>query len=289
MNLRNNSPMLTYILSTPRSGSTVLTALLEKRKGIVCMPESSFPQVLGVISTKERSDPRWLAALYIAGTFPPTPISLQEAEECMHGSDEEVLVNLGMALAKKISRPVEEVTNVVWKTTRTIGLHQGPLATGGKFVIIRRNPLNVFESQFRVSFGRGNRNPLRFAIFNESYQHAFKRIPKHRLYELHYDNLPDELNLLLNFLEVPDKGEWSDGRGAMDLVSEKCSWLTQITQKFENTDIIKRSRINKRSVFMFHVSMKLARPFRSLLGPVRAHFDGKSIESIRQRAHDLLN
>jgi len=280
--------MLTYILSTPRSGSTVLTTLLEKRKGVVCLPESSFPQILGSLTRSERTDPRWLAALYIAGTFPPTPITLDEAETCMGGSDEEILFRLGKMLAVKLGRPVDQVTEVVWKTTRTIGMHAGPLATGGKFVIIHRNPLNVFESQFRVSFGQGNRVPLRFAIFNESYQHAFHRIPGDRKFELNYDDLPGALVSLLEFLEVPDLGEWQDGQAAMSLVAERCSWLTQITGEFENTDAMKRDRLDPKMVNRVHTSMKLARPMRPFLGPIRSYFDARSASSIRDRAKQLL-
>jgi len=280
--------MLTYILSTPRSGSTVLTALLEKKKGIICMPESSFPQILGSLDQKERSNERWLAALYIAGTFPPTPITLDEAEACMGGNDEEILFALGKALATKLSRPADEVTEVVWKTTRTIGMHKGLLATKGKFVIIHRNPLNVFESQFRVSFGKGNRNPLRFAVFNESYQNAFNRIPQDRKYELKYDDLPGALDGLLDFLGVEDYGEWPDGKGAMDLVAERCSWLNQITSEFENTDSLKRDRLDTKTVNQVNTAMAFARPLRPLLGPIRSYFDGRSVSSIRSRAKTLL-
>lgn len=252
------------------------------------MPESSFPQIMGVISKKERSDPRWLAALYIACTFPPTPISLDEAEACMKGGDEEILFELGKALASKLSRPTDQVIEVVWKTTRTVGMHKGLLATKGKFVIIHRNPINVFESQFRVSFGKGNRNPLRFAIFNESYQNAFNRIPQDRKYEMNYDDLPDALEDLLEFLGVEDTGEWQDGKGAMDLVAERCSWLNQITSVFENTDALKRDRLDVNKVKQLEYAMAIARPLRPLLRPVRSYFDESSVTSIRERAKQLL-
>lgn len=124
---------LVYILSQPRSGSTVLTALLDKRKGVVCMPESSFPQVLGQISGKELGDRRWLAALYLGSTFPPTPLTLDDAERCMTGSEAEILCNLGKALASELGRNPDEVRHVVWKTTRMVGMHQGPVAAGGRF------------------------------------------------------------------------------------------------------------------------------------------------------------
>ena len=281
--------MLTYILSAPRSGSTVLTALLERKQGIVCMPESSFPQILGTLSRKERSDRRWLAALYIAGTFPPTPITIDEAEECMHGDNDEVLFSLGKALARRLERPVDLVTEVVWKTTRTIGMHTGPLATCGKFVVIHRHPMNVYESQFRVTFGEGNRIPLRYAIFMESYHNAFGRIPSHRKFDLHYDDLPGALDELLSFLEVPDAGDWQTGEAAMVVVAERCSWLTQITSEFQNTDVEKRARLDPKTVSRVQLAMKVARPFRPLLRPVRSYYDNSSARHIRQRANALLS
>jgi hypothetical protein len=279
--------MLTFILSAPRSGSTVLTALLEKKQGIVCMPESSFPQILGRLSRKERADRRWLAALYIAGTFPPTPITMDEAEECMHGNDDEILFNLGKVLARKLGRPVDQVIQVIWKTTRTIGMHAGPLATSGKFVVIHRNPLNVFESQFRVSFGKRNRIPLRYAIFMESYQNAFARLPRDRKFELSYDDLPTALTVLMSFIGVPDQGDWQDGQSAMAEVAERCSWLNQITSEFKNTDIEKRARLESRVVSQVEMAMTLARPVRALLQPIRYYFDHSSLRHIRQKAKIL--
>jgi hypothetical protein len=252
------------------------------------MPESSFPQVLGELSAKERSDPRWMAALYKGGTHAPTPITFEEAEACMNGSDEEILFGLGRKLAKHLGRAPSEVTEVIWKTTRTVGMQDGPLSTCGKFVVIHRNPQNVFESQFRVSFGEGNRNPLRYAIFNESYQRAFDRIPPGRKFELHYDDLPEALNGLLEFLGVPDLGKWQEGRSAMAAVAEHCSWLSQITDEFQNNDVEKRGRLPRETVARLKLAMQLTRPLRSFLGPVRAHFDNRSLALYRRQAAALL-
>jgi hypothetical protein len=80
-------PQLAYILSQPRSGSTVLTAILDKRKGVVCMPEASFPQVLGQISKKERMDRRWMADLHVGSTFTATALNLEDAEKCLDAFD----------------------------------------------------------------------------------------------------------------------------------------------------------------------------------------------------------
>ena len=61
----SNAVKLAFILSLPRSGSTVLSAMLDRKKGIVSPPESSFPQMLGTLTPEERADKRWLAALYL--------------------------------------------------------------------------------------------------------------------------------------------------------------------------------------------------------------------------------
>jgi hypothetical protein len=43
-----------------------------------------------------------------------------------------------------------QVKAVVWKTTRIVGRWKVFARAGGRFIVLRRNPLNVFESQFRV-------------------------------------------------------------------------------------------------------------------------------------------
>lgn len=284
----SSQPTLAYILSLPRSGSTVLSALLDKRKGIVSPPESSFPQVLGTITQKERADRRWLAGLYIGATFPPTPLSLDDAETCMVGSNEDILIALGRAVAVKLDRDPSLIHTIVWKTPRTVGMHRCPLETKGKFIILRRNPHNVFESQFRVEFGKNNRNPFRFAVFRESYEHAFSRLPPTQVFELQYDDLPGILPNLATFLGIEDQGEWEGGRSSLDLAAESCSWLSQVTQEFKNTDPEKRARLDPQQISKLELAMKLTRPLRPLMGPLRAYFDNQSMGPIRERARARL-
>lgn len=280
--------MLTFILSLPRSGSTVLTSLLDRRKGVVCPPESSFPQVLGEISRAERTDRRNLAAIYIASTFPGTPLSLEEATDCMEGSDKEILEAIGRKLAAKLGRDPDAVQSVVWKTTRTIGMNRAPLQTGGRFVVLRRHPHNVFESQFRVHFGKNNRAPWRFAGFRASYEHAFASLPKDRLFELGYDRIPDLLGELTSFIGIGNPEEWDSGSSSLEAVARDRPWLTEIMDTFENKDPEKRARIEPEKIVRLDRAIEAARMVTPLLGPIRRLADMRTLGHIRQRAKRLL-
>ena len=284
----NHTVKLAYILSLPRSGSTVLSAMLDRQKGIVSPPESSFPQILSVITAKERADKKWLSALYIGSTFVPTPLSLEDAEACMEGSDEEILISLGLAIAAKLNRDPALIRLIVWKTPRTVGMHKVPLSTSGKFVILRRNPHNVFESQFRVAFGENNRNPYRFAIFRESYEHAFARLPCDRVFELEYDSLPEILPALQSFLGVESAGEWEHYEASLDRAAKECAHMTTVTDAFENKDSQKRANLQPAQITALELAMKLARPLRPFLGPVRAYFDNCSMQNARRIAAERI-
>jgi len=281
--------MLAFILSTPRSGSTVLAAMLDRRRGIVSPPESSFPQVLGAIRAKERSDPRWLAALYFGSTFTPSPLSMDEAEACMKGSNQDILTALGLAVAAKFGRQPGDISAIVWKTPRTVGMHDGPLSTDGKFIILRRSPHNVFESQFRVGFGVNNRRPFRFAVFRESYENAFARLPDERILNVHYDELPGALDRITGFLGVADHGEWPEAGGSFDMAAQACDHMREVTSAFINRDPEKRARLDPHQVASLDRAMLLARPLRPFLRPVRFHFDRMSLNHIRSVAKACLH
>jgi len=282
------APSLCFILARPRSGSTVFSALLDKRVGIVSPPESSFPQVLGVVSDQERSNLRWMAALYIGATFPPTPLNLDDAEACMEGTNEEILIKLGLAVAKKLGRESEDIKGIVWKTPRTVGMHMGPLSTSGKFIILRRNSHNVFESQFRVGFGEANRNAYRFAVFSESYEHAFGRVPMERKMDVHYYDFPGVIPDVMRFIGVADQGERVGGISSLEEAAQNCDWLSEVTQEFKNNDPEKRKRLDPSQIASLDRALKIARPLRPFLGPVRAYFDQQSMAPIRERAEARL-
>jgi hypothetical protein len=277
-----------FILSLPRSGSTVLTSMLDSRKGLISPPESSFPQMLGLLTSKKDRDPKKLAALYHASTFPGTPLSLDDAEQCMHGGDEEILTSIALSLAEKAGRKAEDIRLVIWKTTRTISLNRGPLATNGRFVILRRHPHNVFESQFRVHFGLHNRQPLRFALFRQSYEWAFSRIPQNRKFELDYENIPDRMTSLLEFLQVEDHGFWEDGTSSLAHVAATRPWLSEILKEFRNDDAEKRARLDSGKTAALERALLYARLASPVMSLLRDHYDGQSVQHIRERAEELL-
>ena len=275
---------LAFILSLPRCGSTVLTAQLDRIEGVACAPESSFPQILGHLTHEERNDPQRLAALYLAATFTPTPLNTGEAAACMHGSDRDILISLGLAVAAKLQRDPDRVRTVVWKTPRTVGMLAAPLATGGRFIIIRRNLHNVFESQFRVSFGESNRNPVRFAVFRESYEHAVALIPAARKMEIEYDHLPGIIPEVASFIGIDETKEWAEGKSNLELAAATRPHMTEVTAVFQNRDAEKRARLDPAQVRALDRALALARPLRPFLGPVRSFFDRQSLGHIRQRA-----
>jgi hypothetical protein len=281
--------MLAFIVSLPRSGSTVLTSLLDQTKGVVCHPESSFPQVYGELSDKQRQDPQVLAAYYLGSTFAGTPLSLAEATECMQGSLDDILHALGYRLAEKLGRPVAEVHTIVWKTTRTVGMNDAPLATNGRFVVLRRHPHNVYESQFRVGFGRSNRNPLRFALFRESYETAFSRIPRSRRVDIDYDDLPGVIADLLSFLGIEGSQVWDSGVSSLEAVARDRPWLSEINDQFLNKDPEKRARLARSQTLVLDTGRAMARAVRPLVARMRRHYDLASLRTIAGRAETAMS
>lgn len=281
---RTDRIKMIYILSLPRSGSSVLSALLDRQKGLVAVPESAFPQILGTLSPAERKDRRWLAALYLGAAMSPTPLNLDEAEECMIGDDQEMLARIGLAVARKMGRDPSEIQGVVWKTPKVTAALDGPLATNGVFVVLRRNPHNVFESQFRFHFGANNRRPLRFAIFRESYESGFDRIPGSLKIDVEYDALPGAIDSILEFAGLENAGTWENHVSTLARASEQCYWLKGIDSQFVNRDAEKRGNLEPAQVRNLDRALKLARALRGLLLPIRHHFDRVSVGHIRTRA-----
>lgn len=277
-----------FILSQPRSGSTVLTAMLDRRRGMLSMPESSFPQVLGYLTAEERRDPRLLAAIYIGSTFVPTPLTFDEIVACMSGDDRSVLDQLALATAAKVGRNSADVGFAAWKTVRTIGMHRVIEALDAKVVVLRRHPHNVFESQFRFSYGVRNRRPLRYAFFHHSYEKAFSTLRvSHRL-EVAYDDLPGALSILTDFIGLPDQGMWPDDSSHFAQVVDQCSWLSEITKEFQNRDPEKRAKLNPAMIRRLDFCLAATCALRPLMGPVRGYFDRRSLGHVREIAARVI-
>jgi hypothetical protein len=277
-----------FIISEPRSGSTVLTAMLDRRRGMLSMPESSFPQVLGYLTAEERNDPRRLAAIYLGSTFVPTPLAFEEIVSCMSDDDREVLDQLARATAAKVGRNPADVVYAAWKTVRTIGMHRVIEALDAKVVILRRHPHNVFESQFRFSYGVRNRRPLRYAFFNQSYEKAFSTLRvTHRL-EMAYDDLPAALATLTTFIGLPDQGMWPDDSSHFAQVVDQCSWLSEINKEFQNRDPEKRAKLDPALIGRLDLCLGATKPLRPLMGPVRSYFDCRSLGHVREIAARVL-
>jgi len=277
-----------FIISEPRSGSTVLTVMLDRRRGILSMPESSFPQVLGYLDPVERSDPHRLAAIYLGSTLVPTPLVFSEIEACMTGSNREVLDQLAMATARKIGRDTGEVGFAVWKTVRTIGMHRVLEEVNAKVVVLRRHPHNVFESQSRFSYGIRNRKPLRYAIFRQSYECAFASLRVPRRLDIDYDDLPGALATIRDFIGLQDRGMWPDDASHFAEVAGQCSWLSEVTREFQNRDIEKRARLDPAMCRRLDLCLGLTHRLRPFLGPVRRHFDRRSLGHVREIAARVL-
>jgi len=281
--------MLTvYILSLPRSGSTVLTSILDRKDGVVCMPESAFPQLLGEIGKKERADKRWMAALYLASSFSGTLLTIDDAEACMVGDNAEILARLGHAMAEKTGRPQERVRLVVWKTTRMVSCLRGPLLTDGRFIVLRRHPHNVYDSQFRVPFGVNNRKPWRFAMFRASYEAAFKMIPANRRFDLEYEDIPARMKEMLDFAGLSDIGEWLTGGSSFDGVVESRPWHGEIRAGFHNTDATKRKAVDPATAASLDRISGLMDSCGPVMSLLRMRFDQRNFDDIRARARLLV-
>jgi hypothetical protein len=105
---------------------------------------------------------------------------------------------------------------------------------------------------------------------------------------LNYDDLPGILPDLFRFLNFPDRGEWDQGISSMDIVADGCSWLTQVTGEFKNTDVEKRSRLDPATKKSVYRALALTRPFRPIIAPLRAAFDRRSLNHVYMFAREKL-
>lgn len=279
-NLRNHI----LIVSLPRSGSTVLTNMLDARKDILCLPECFFPAALEFVSDEEMRDREFLAGLFVESCTDGSPLTVDEARDCIMPTKVETLERIAETIASKYGRKPDESRIVVWKCTRMVGLWRFWTSVGGRFVILSRPPINVYESQFRVHFGLKNRNPARFALFEASYLAAFKEYPAERTFRLDYASIPDSIDILARWMGSRAGISDECRTGGVLSMSGRQYWHKNIGNAFQNKDEEKAANVNTWQRVMY-VTAKF---FLRRLGPVarlaRTVADKRQMAALRGNA-----
>lgn len=277
----------TFIVSVPRSGSTVLTNLLDHLEDVVCPPESFFPAALEMLDDREMSDRRKIAALFLVSCSDGSPLSLEEAETCIRPDKKRTLDELALAIARKLGREPAGIRSAVWKFTRMAGCWKLPAHIGGKFIILKRNPHNVYESQFRVHFGEKNRNPLRFALFAASYDAAFTDYPQDLTLKLDYPDIPKRLDEIAAWIGSSGKKR-GQAAGSLDAVAGCNPWHANINKPFDNCDAEKLRNLTFVQSTGFRAAYALLRRLGFLNHLARRTADRRQMEALRNQAAVLL-
>jgi hypothetical protein len=276
-----------FIVSIPRSGSTVLSNLLDAYEDVVCPPESFFPAVLDHLDESELKDKPRVAALFVVSCSDGSPLSLSEATDCIKPSKTATLEALGGAIARKQGRDPDTIRAIVWKFTRMVGCWKYAAGIGGKFLILHRNPLNVFESQFRVPFGEKNRDPLRFALFAASYDAAFSLYPSGQTLHLQYAHIPNKIPEILRWIGSSGKKRLP-ATGFLDEVAERSLWHSNINKPFEDRDAEKLKNLSFWQVQAFRAGHRLLGVTGFLPRIARQLADQRQMDSLRKQADCLL-
>jgi hypothetical protein len=273
---------LLFIVSLPRSGSTILTTLLDNNETVVCLPESGFPQVLDYFGPVVLEDRLCAAKLYMASCFGGSVLSLEEAASCMSRDPKETLVQLGVATAQKLGRDPGTILYVVWKTTRMVSRWHSLAKMGGRFVILHRNLLNVYESQFRVHFGLYNRRPWRFALFARSYEKVFESYPTVNVFRMNYALMNEQIPGLLTWLLVENRAR-TTGASALDTVRDNFYFHSNILSQFENKDNEKMRKVPAKMQTAMARSYRLAKLADPVAHILRAWADRRVLKDILNR------
>lgn len=242
-----------FIVSVPRSGSTVLTTMLDQYQDVLCLPEAYFPALLDTLDQDEFKNTERVASLFMATCLDGSPLTFEEARDCVCDDKLATLEAIESQVAIKYGRDPGSIRVVVWKYTRYVGKLPDLDRYNGHFVTLRRDPLNVFESQFRVDFGEKNRSTLRFALFESSYKAAFRAYPKERTLKIDYPDLPAAVPVILRTAGSSGiKRDQSSG-GLGDYSGNK-PWHSEITKPFKNTDPEKLRNLSKNQRITYRLS-----------------------------------
>jgi hypothetical protein len=276
-----------FIVSIPRSGSTLLTNMLDGYADVICPPESFFPAVLNELNDKALFDKRCTAALFIASCSDGSPLTLEEATECIRASKRATLEALALKIAAKMGRNPLTIQTVVWKSTRMVGCWKFASEIGGKFIILHRNVLNVYESQFRVHFGEKNKNPARFALFAASYDIAFRKYPSTKTLHVEYSLIPEQLPDVLRWIGSSGLNR-ETSIGTLDLVANKNSWHSNINKPFENRDEAKLKNLSGKQIFVFWLTQSVLTIAFPIVIIARKIADLRQMSALRRQANELL-
>lgn len=276
-----------FIVSVPRSGSTLLTNLLDINEDVVCPPESFFPAVLEMLDASEMRDRRKIAALFVVSCSDGSPLTLDEAEACVQEDKHQTLDALAIAIARKLGRDPEQIRTAVWKFTRMVGCWKFAHGIGGRFIVLHRNLLNVYESQFRVPFGAKNKNPARFALFAASYDAAFSGYPNERTLRLDYPEIPNRMTEIVKWIGSSGRKRESNNN-TQNAVSDKNPWHANINKPFDNRDAEKLRNLKWWQSAGFRLSRTLLKPLGLLNRKARLLADQRQMAALRSQAADLL-
>jgi hypothetical protein len=244
--------------------------------------------VLNFLSEQELRKPDYMARLFIASCPDGCPFSYEEAASCFNGvTGTEALNALADQLCAKLGRDTSNIHSVIWKSTRMVGAFEFWQQIGGRFIILSRNPLNVYGSQFRVGFGHKNHNPLRYALFDASYEVAFKQYPSNKTLHLTYENMPQSWSRILGWLESAGKMRPEDATKSVQSISGRCNWHTEIDKPFENKDAEKLLMISKWRRMVCTAGINIFSLMPALIAIVRKIADNRQINTIRKNAAKL--
>jgi hypothetical protein len=277
----------TFITSLPRSGSTLLTRMLSRRSDVVCLPETFFPHLLDHLSSDEWKDRRWVSALFVASCTDGSPLTLEEAMECIVCCREESLQRIALKVATKDGREPDSIKAAVWKATRLIGSHRVIDGMDGRYLILHRPRLNVYESQFRVPFGIHNRNACRFALFAASYTAAFRNYSTDRTLHVEYARIPEQLEEIYSWIGSTNS-ESLDATGAVQLISGQRGWHTQIDKPFHNDDAQKIANLNTAQIRSFNIASQILRLLPVIASIARRAADRRTANAARNKALTLI-
>jgi hypothetical protein len=276
-----------FILSLPRSGSTVLTRMLANRKDVLCLPETFFPHLADHLSNDDWVDARKIGALFVASCSDGSPLTLDEASDCVCANPLSTLNRIAMLVATKEGRDPAEINAVVWKSTRLVGSVRVASSTGGRFLVLHRPRLNVFESQFRVPFGKRNENPMRFALFAASYDAAFQTLPPQHTLHIDYAEIPKRLDEIFDWMGSQNINPMRNS-GLLENTAGKRTWHSAIDKPFENEDAQKIANLNKQQKTLFKISEFVLSQMPAIARCARQRADIRQVRALHKHAEEIL-